>query len=232
MLRFWMSCALGGLLAVAAMAGQAQESFDLNIATGVPAHVHMRSWRDMRYVDVVQQKYDFSCGSAALSTLLKYGYGIDIPETEMIRRMMAFSKPEVVIKSGFSMLDMKKFTETLGLDAQGYRVGVKALYELRIPVIALMDINGYQHFVLIKGARDGRIFIADPALGNRVVLEQDFAKSWNGLVLAVIGKPFEENSPLLKGNDSLALRLRDSALRTGAAPTPLSDFGLIRADLF
>lgn len=212
--------------------GHAQLALDTSGLTGVPLVKTIHTMRDARYKNIVQQQFDFSCGSAALSTLLRYGYGIDIPEREMIRRMMVFSTPQVVIKNGFSMLDMKNFVETIGLRGRGYRVTMAALYELRIPVIVLMDIKGYLHFVVLKGAKDGRVFIADPALGNRVVLEQDFVKSWNGLVLAVIGKPLKEDSPLLRGIDSPALRLRQSTLQTSTTPIPLSDFGMIRADLF
>ena len=71
-----------------------------------------------------------------------------------------------------------------------------------------MNSDGYEHFVIVKHAEDGRIFIADPALGNRIVMEDDFVKKWNGLVFAVVGKPFMEDSPLLQGNESLALKLR------------------------
>ncbi len=86
--------------------------------------------------------------------------------------------------------------------------------------------------MIVKHAENGRIFLADPALGNRIVLEQDFAKSWNGLVFAVLGKPFKEDSPLLQNNESLALKLREQALSTGSATIPFVDFGLIKADLF
>ncbi|WP_249277507.1 MULTISPECIES: C39 family peptidase [unclassified Pandoraea] len=220
-------------LACASGAGHAQyASVNLESSTGVPAVKTMRSFKSMHYVNLVQQEYDFSCGSAALATLLRYGYGIDIPEPEMIKKMMVFSNPETVIKNGFSMLDMKKFVETLGLEGRGFKVDINALYDLKIPVIALIDVNGYQHFVLIKAARDGRIFVSDPALGNRIIAQADFAKQWNGLVLAVIGKPFLEDSPLLKGNESLAVKLRDSALTTGTTATPMVDFGLIRSNLF
>ncbi|PCE28535.1 C39 family peptidase [Burkholderia ubonensis] len=210
----------------------AQSSIDASTLVGVPLTKHLQSIRDLRYRDVVNQQFDFSCGSAALATLLKYGYDIDIPETEMIRRMMAFSTPEVVVKNGFSMLDMKKFVETLGLRGRGFRVGIDALYHLQIPVLVLMDLDGYEHFVIVKHAENGRIFIADPALGNRILLEQDFAKTWNGLVFAVLGKPFREDSPLLQNNESLALKLRDQALNTGSAAIPFVEFGLIKADLF
>jgi hypothetical protein len=188
--------------------------------------------RDIRYSHIVSQQFDYSCGAAALATLLKYGYGIDIPETELIRRMMVFSSPDIVVKNGFSMLDMKKFVETIGLRGRGFRVNTDALYHLQVPVMVLMNIDGYEHFVIVKHAESGRVFIADPALGNRILLEEDFSKTWNGLVFAVVGKPLTEDSPLLQDNESLALKLRAGALATGTVTTPFVEYGLNRAELF
>ncbi len=210
----------------------AQASIDTSTLAGVPLKKTVRSMKDIRYSHIVNQQFDYSCGAAALATLLKYGYGIDIPETELIRRMMVFSTPEVVVKNGFSMLDMKKFVETIGLRGRGFRVNANALQHLQIPVMVLMNIDGYEHFVIVKHAQDCRVFIADPALGNRIVLEEDFVRSWNGLVFAVLGKPFREDSPLLQDNESLALKLRASALANGTAATPFVEYGLIKADLF
>ncbi|MFM0041527.1 C39 family peptidase [Paraburkholderia sediminicola] len=210
----------------------AQAHIDTSTFVGVPLTKTVRSMRDIRYNHIVNQQFDYSCGAAALATLLKYGYGIDIPETELIRRMMVFSTPEVVVKNGFSMLDMKKFVETIGLRGRGFRVNADALEHLQIPVMVLMNIDGYEHFVIVKHAQEGRIFIADPALGNRIVLKEDFAKTWNGLVFAVLGKPFKEDSPLLQDNESLALKLRANALANGTAATPFVEYGLIKADLF
>ncbi|WP_408499774.1 C39 family peptidase [Paraburkholderia sediminicola] len=225
----WVALGVGLLLS---QAGQAQSAVDMYATAGVPFTVNVHSIRELRYNHIVSQQYDYSCGSAALATLLKYGYGIDIPEPEMIRRMMVFSTPEVVVKNGFSMLDMKKFVETIGLRGSGFRVTSEALYHLQIPVLVLMNINGFEHFVIVKHAEDGRIFIADPALGNRIVLEDDFVKGWNGLVFAVVGKPFLEDSPLLQDNESLALKLRERALENGTAATPFVEYGLIKAELF
>ncbi|WCM18894.1 C39 family peptidase [Paraburkholderia bryophila] len=210
----------------------AQASVDTSTFAGVPLTKTVRSMKDIRYSHIVNQQFDYSCGAAALATLLKFGYGIDIPETELIRRMMVFSTPEVVVKNGFSMLDMKKFVETIGMRGRGFRVTVDALQHLQIPVMVLMNIDGYEHFVIVKHAEQGRIFIADPALGNRIVLQEDFAKTWNGLVFAVLGKPFREDSPLLQDNESLALKLRANALANGTAATPFVEYGLIKADLF
>jgi len=219
-------CALGANYAAA------QSSIDTSTFMGVPLKKPIRSMKDLRYSHVVNQQFDYSCGAAALATLLKYGYGIDIPETELIRRMMVFSTPEVVVKNGFSMLDMKHFVETIGLRGRGFRVNIDALHHLQIPVMVLMNIDGYEHFVIVKHAQDGRVFIADPALGNRIVLEEDFAKTWNGLVFAVLGKPFREDSPLLQDNESLALKLRANALAAATAATPFFEYGLNKADMF
>lgn len=227
-LRLAVALAGCGLCAV----GNAQSTIDTSTLVGVPLIKNVHSMKDIRYGHIVNQQFDYSCGAAALATLLKFGYGIDIPETELIRRMMVFSTPEVVVKNGFSMLDMKKFVETIGLHGRGFRVNTEALYHLQVPVMVLMNINGYEHFVIVKHAEDRRIFIADPALGNRIVLEDDFAKTWNGLVFAVLGKPFREDSPLLQGNESLALKLRQRALENGTAATPFVEYGLIKAELF
>ena len=209
-----------------------QSTLDATHLIGVPVKLPVHSMRDLRYRSIVSQQYDYSCGAAALATLLKYGYGIDIPEPELIRQMMAFSTPEVVVKNGFSMLDMKKFVETIGLRGRGFRVNTDALYHLQIPVLVLMNIDGYEHFVIVKHAENGRIFIADPALGNRIVAEDDFTKTWNGLVFAVLGKPFLEDSPLLQNNESLALKLRENALLNGTAATPFFEYGLDKAVMF
>jgi predicted double-glycine peptidase len=217
---------------VLSQTGHAQSALSMNAAAGVPFDVNVRSIHEIRYNHIVSQRYDYSCGSAALATLLKYGYGIDIPESDMIQRMMVFSTPEVVVKNGFSMLDMKKFVETIGLRGRGFRVTPEALYHLQIPVLVLMNSDGYEHFVIVKHAEDGRVFVADPALGNRIVMEDDFVKKWNGLVFAVVGKPFMEDSPLLQGNESLALKLRERALENGTAATPFVEYGLIKAELF
>jgi uncharacterized protein len=227
-------CAVAlALIATAAfMPVHAQSMIDGTNLIGVPIKKPIRSMRDIRYSSIVSQQYDYSCGAAALATLLKYGYGIDIPEPELIRRMMVYSTPEVVVKNGFSMLDMKKFVETIGLRGRGFRVNTDALYHLQIPVLVLMNIDGYEHFVIVKHAENGRVFIADPALGNRIVAEDDFAKTWNGLVFAVLGKPFLEDSPLLQNNESLALKLRENALQNGTAATPFFEYGLDKAVMF
>jgi hypothetical protein len=53
-------------------------------------------------------------------------------------------------------------------------------------MIALLDLNGYKHFVVIKGLRGDRVLTGDPTLGLTEYSAHDFAKHWNGIVLAVV----------------------------------------------
>jgi predicted double-glycine peptidase len=198
-----------------------------------PARKQMRTFRDMRYRDLMPQRFDFSCGSAALGTLLHHGYGIETTEVELITAMMQGNDPNEVVQNGFSMLDMKRHVESIGMRAHGFKVDATALYRLQIPVIALLDLNGYKHFVVVKGAQAGRVFVADPALGHRVMREQDFVAGWNGVVLAVIGPtPMREDSFLLSSSGSTALERRVQALDMATTPPRVVELGLVYTDLF
>ncbi|WP_205123616.1 C39 family peptidase [Cognatilysobacter lacus] len=210
----------------------AQSMVDVSRLGSMPVRKDVVTLRDLRYRDMVRQRYDFSCGSAALATLLNYGYGEHVSEPEMIRRMMVGTDAKTVVQQGFSMLDMKRYVEGRGMQARGFRVDAAALYRLRMPVIALLDLKGYKHFVIVKGAEAGRVFVADPALGHRVMNENDFTRGWNGIVLAVIGDRPLLDSALVNNRESLALRRRVETLGSATQPVPVVELGLVRADLF
>jgi predicted double-glycine peptidase len=223
---------LAGLASLPGL-GRAQVAFDTSRIGGVPVTKQVRTFRDLRFREMVPQHYDFSCGSAALASVLHYGYGLDVSETELIKKMLVGANPKEVVKNGFSMLDMKRYVESIGFRGHGFRIKPEALYQLQMPVIALMEIRGYRHFVVVKGASAGRVFIADPALGHRVVFENDFVKGWNGVVLAIVGNtPMQANSFLMRDRGSLALKRRMDALDRATTPPPVLEFGLLRADLF
>jgi predicted double-glycine peptidase len=147
--------------------------------------------RDMvsrRFLTVVRQQYDFSCGSAALATLLHYHYGDPHTEQTAFLGMWRDGDRAQIRRLGFSLLDMKRYLAARGIAADGYRVTLDQIAKARTPGIALIDTNGYKHFVVVKGLEDGRILLGDPALGLRHVPAEDFAKMWNGILFAVNGR--------------------------------------------
>jgi predicted double-glycine peptidase len=189
------------------------------------------SMREARYVDMVAQKTDFSCGAAALATVLRYGYGMPLDENAVLRGLLQLADPDIVREKGFSLLDLKNYVRLHGMRAHGYRVNIDALRTLKIPVIALIDIKGYQHFVVVKKVESDKVHVADPALGQKVLSVDQFAEAWNGVVVAVVGREFDEQSPLLDPSDPPSVRKQYALNRAGRMVDPI-DFGLIPVDLF
>ncbi|MGH7905577.1 MAG: C39 family peptidase [Candidatus Binataceae bacterium] len=166
---------------------------------GAAIFPHMSTFRDQRFVHVVRQEHDFSCGAAALATILKYAYGMDVTENGVFRAMYAVSNQTLVRERGFSLLDLSRYLATIGMRGAGYRIPPEALYQIKVPVIVLLNIGGYEHFVVMRRAVKGRgVYVADPALGNRRVSRQVFLKEWQfDVIFAVIGKKYDPENPLV-----------------------------------
>ena len=152
---------------------------------GINFAVPVTSLRDIPFRTVVRQQYDYSCGSAALATLLKYHYGVDVTEAEVFKAMYASATREQIRKVGFSLLDIKSYLAVRGLEADGYRASFDQLIQINRPAIAVVTSGAYRHFVVVKGARDGKILIGDPATGLKTYSDAEFAKIWNGIIFAI-----------------------------------------------
>ena len=142
----------------------------------------MRTFRDRQYAGVVRQQYDFSCGSAALATLLTYHYGRPHTEQDVFGAMWASGEQALIRERGFSLLDMKRYLAELGLASDGYAMPIEKLEEIGIPAIALIDQNGYRHFVVVKGVLGNKVLIGDPARGLVARDREAFARMWDGTV--------------------------------------------------
>ena len=188
------------------------------------------SMKALRARGVTLQQTDYSCGAAAVATILKEHFKRDVDEMQVIRGMLQFADPEVVKATGFSLLDMRKYIESIGLRGSGFKVGPQRLFELKVPVISLIDVKGYKHFVVIKKATEGRVHIADPSFGNRTYRIEDFVEMWNGVLLAITGPGADPNSVLTKV-DTPALQHRADAAYIEVRRASL-DFGFRSFDLF
>jgi uncharacterized protein len=132
------------------------------------------------------QQYDFSCGSAAVATLLTFQYDRPIDETTVFKEMYAVGDQNQIRQKGFSLLDMKRFLESRGYLADGVRSPLDTLAGLGIPAIALITDHGYRHFVVVKGADKTRVLLGDPALGKRIMTRKDFEAARVGQIFFVI----------------------------------------------
>ncbi|NEX95183.1 C39 family peptidase [Caulobacter sp. 17J65-9] len=177
---------MAGAALLAASAGPASAEVLLSgQAAGGSYAVKVVSYRDIPFRTVVRQQYDFSCGSAALATLLRYHYGMAVGETDTFKGMWDKGDQTKIQKVGFSLLDMKRYLESHGYRADGFRLPLSQLEQVEAPGIALIDLGSYRHFVVIKGVRGDKVLVGDPAHGLKTYSRADFEKMWNGVVFAI-----------------------------------------------
>lgn len=144
------------------------------------------SMRGARLAGTLLQQYDFSCGSAAIATLLTHQYGIPVTEQEVFVAMYRNGDQAKIQTEGFSLLDMKRYLASRGFAADGFEQPLDKLAEARLPALALINENGYQHFVVIKGLQAGRVLLGDPAQGTRSMMRSQFEALWPTKLLFVI----------------------------------------------
>lgn len=142
------------------------------------------SLKSARFVSTLRQQYDFSCGSAAVATLLTHHYDYKVNEAQVFQVMFEQGDRDKIRREGFSMLDMKRYLDRLGLRADGIQASLDQLAAAGVPAIALIRENGYAHFVVVKGLRTDKVLLGDPALGTRAMPRSRFEQIWiNGILL-------------------------------------------------
>ena len=152
---------------------------------------------ELRNLNVVQQKLDYSCGAAALATLMKNYFGEDTSEQELLDlldiRIKKLSKEEIARKkkNGFSLLDLKAVANQKGYQAAGFRLTLDQLRQLNTPVIVFVKPFDYHHFAVLRGIAGDRVFLADPTRGNLRLNSARFLEEYSGIVF-VLGKDGEE----------------------------------------
>jgi len=179
-----MKCLAFSFLVLSALAGGPVQAGSVNVdgLYSVPAV----SLKEGRFIATERQRFDFSCGSAALSTLLTHHYGHRVNEQTVFEEMYLSGDQAKIQREGFSLLDMKRYLESHGYQADGFEAPLEKLESARIPAIALINENGYNHFVVIKGVRDNRVLIGDPAGGTRALSRAAFEARWVNQIVFVI----------------------------------------------
>jgi predicted double-glycine peptidase len=181
------SCLLApSAVQAAAPAPAAEATAEIRVPYGGNYTVRVRSLKHARYRSTVRQQYDFSCGSAAVATLLTYQYGQPVSEADVFRQMYANGDQARIQREGFSLLDMRGYLLSHGYQADGFELPLDKLLEEGLPAIILVNDRGYRHFVVVKGMREGRVLIGDPSRGTRLLKRGDFERLWDNRVLFVV----------------------------------------------
>ena len=85
---------------IAACATAQADTMDLSGIGGRYA-VKVTSLKEARFKATTRQQYDFSCGSAALATLLTYHYGYPVTEQSVFEEMFVRGDQAKIQREGF-----------------------------------------------------------------------------------------------------------------------------------
>jgi hypothetical protein len=209
------------MLAPLQIAG-AQQHTVYEPTAGAVARMRVTSFQERRFAATIRQRYDYSCGSAALATVLTHHYGRPVTEVAVFRDMFERGDQARIRQAGFSLFDMQQFLLRQGLQSNGFRVTLDQMVNAAVPAITLINANGYMHFVVVRGIRDNRVLIADPNRGTVAVERALFESQWNGVAFVITDNMEEAKTTFNREQDWAALprapvaTVRDMIQSTGS----------------
>lgn len=151
-----------------------------------------RSWRDLRYEGVVEQSTWYTCGPAAVATLLTYFFSIPTTEEEALHEALAAMEARgISAVQGIPLLALRDVLAARGIPSEGFRVTPEDLvdYFVRGGLPVILHVSRPQpHFVVAIGWRDGLLLVADPSFGRYWMSlgELTSMKGFEGYVLVPI----------------------------------------------
>ena len=162
---------------------------------------------------IVRQAYDYSCGSAALTTLLNGYVGTNLTEQQTMEGLLRFGEYNRIIeRRSFSLLDMKRFVSAIGFESGGFKGEFSDLINQNKPVIVPISYAGFKLFVVFKAYKDGRVYVADPAIGNISFDQERFKQIWENNTLFIVNVPKEQQKDLLALQDSDLRHVEDATI--------------------
>lgn len=142
-----------------------------NSETAKNRDVHQKRPKIAR-VPVVLQMEAVECGVASLSMILAY-YG-RYETLETLRIDCGVSRDGV--KAG----NIARTARLYGLESQGFVCTVDKLKEMTMPVIIHWD---FSHFVVLEGFKNDKVYLCDPASGQRVITAEELGQMFTGVVI-------------------------------------------------
>jgi uncharacterized protein len=170
----------------------------------IALNYQVKPFMEIKDKHVMKQEFDYSCGSAALATLLDGYLGEKLTEQQVIQGMMQYGDADKIQeRRAFSLLDMKRFVEVLGYKGSGYKAEFNDLKTLDKPAIVPIEFFGYKHFVVFRGIYGDHLFVADPNVGNTSYTIDKFKEMWNPSIIFVVSDEEIQTNALKLTSDDL-----------------------------
>ena len=161
-------------------------------------------YRPLRYTHVTGQIDWYTCGAAAVSTLLTYYYGDEVSEQEVLE--VAFAATQESGKDpleGLTALSLKRAMQQRDYQVKAYRVNLEQLVDYfqrgGLPVVAHVT-KPQLHFLVISGivpdprTQRPQVLLADPSWGRRIIPLEELVtyKGFSGVILIAVPKSQEQ----------------------------------------
>lgn len=130
----------------------------------------LNDWISIKNTNLVRQKHDYSCGTSATATIMRYYYNLDIDEMTVLNSITASNKllklNQNNIELFISFKDLMNFAKSINYKALGLAVSIDSLGKLQVPAIVHIKVRNNEHFSVYKGKDNQYVYLADPSFGN------------------------------------------------------------------
>mgnify|MGYP001827878469 CR=1 FL=1 len=199
-IRKWLLATTAIIILSLSGAASAQQSLGQRSVVRDPAFRFAKpvtSWREIKNRNIVMQQRDYSCGAAALATLVRFYWGHRVNEAMVlsaVEQMLTSQELKDRERAGLSMADVKDAAVKLGYLATVGEVTYTELTGSKVPVIVVVNLGGTNHFVVFRGVVGNCVFLADPLRGNVRIAVSTFQRSWQQGAVLVVAPPGETQS--------------------------------------
>lgn len=139
-------------------------------------------------VPYIEQVQATECGLCSVAMILRY-----YKSFETLNDLRGYVDAG---RDGTSLRQLKNLFQQLNFSATAYEASTASLKKIQLPAILFWE---NEHFVVLESIKDQTYKIVDPAVGRRVLKEEQFKESYS--LFALTAQPNEQFEPKSKGEN-------------------------------
>lgn len=187
------------------------------------------SYKELKQRNIVMQQFDYSCGAAALATVVRYYWGDNVDELTFLRLLSQLNLTQAQLQdriaNGMTLTDLRDITNKAGYEASMGKVQFHELAKAKVPVIVGITVRGHDHFAVFRGTDGTYAYLADPIRGNIRTRVGEFLGQWQRNAILVVAKPNTKvkdvNPMAVRMSESVRGALNMQTVRQNAMRTPV-----------